>query len=327
MRSIEFGTIDAEITLQDKVAFMSDPGVYPFSADHVVAKETHMSWVFLVGERVYKLKKPIRSAAQDFSTLRRREAACRAEFRLNRRLADATYLGVIPLRLSAGGLAFDGSGEVVDWLVVMRRLDEMHILEEMLLQHRLDPPELDRLAMRLTDFYRHARPSRLAPDQHIGHLRQTLAQNRRVLLDPRLQLPGGLVRKIDRLQHWFLDAGKRLIAQRSRARLIVDAHGDLRPEHIWLGKPLQIIDRLEFNERLRTLDALSEIAFFDLECERLGAPWAANISGSGSSGVCPASSRKRSSISIAAITAWCGRASLLRTSWSRCRASQRNGGR
>jgi aminoglycoside phosphotransferase family enzyme len=137
MHSVRFCNADAEISLEDKVIFLSDPAAYPFGAAHVVAKETHMSWVFLAGARVYKLKKPIRSAAQDFSSPERREAACRAEFRVNRRLAEATYLGVVPLTLCpCGGLTIGGKGEIVDWLVVMQRLDEQHILEEKLLQHR-----------------------------------------------------------------------------------------------------------------------------------------------------------------------------------------------
>jgi aminoglycoside phosphotransferase family enzyme len=267
-------TDKAEVTLEAKVAFMSDPAAYPFAVQRVIVKETHMSWVFLAGGRVYKLKKPIRSPSQDFSTGKRREAACRAEFRLNRRLAKATYLDVVSLTISGSGLAIGGEGQAVDWLVVMRRLDERLMLEEKLLQESLQKHEIDRLAETLADFYRHAMPSPLAPAQHVAELRKNLNQNRRILLDAKLKLPGGLVRKIDRLQADFLVRSAELIIDRSRARLIVDAHGDLRPEHIWLGKPLQIIDCLEFNERLRTLDALSEIAFLDLECERLDAAWA-----------------------------------------------------
>src|SRR5208283_2544205 len=95
----------------------------------VVRRETHMSEVFLADDRVYKLKKPVRFPYLDFSTLARREAACRAELKLNRRLAPNVYLGVVPLACSAQGLAIAGDGEVVDWLVVMTRLDESQMLD------------------------------------------------------------------------------------------------------------------------------------------------------------------------------------------------------
>src|SRR5258707_13908824 len=91
--------------------------------------ETHMSWVFLAGEEVYKLKKSLRFPYLDFSTLARREAACRAELTLNRRLAPNVYQTVMPIRWSSHGLAIGGPGEIVDWLVGMRRLDGRQPLE------------------------------------------------------------------------------------------------------------------------------------------------------------------------------------------------------
>ena len=68
-----------EPTLDDKVAFLGRPGAYSGAVGDVICRETHMSWVFLAGSRVYKLKKPVRFSYLDFSTLGRREAACRAE--------------------------------------------------------------------------------------------------------------------------------------------------------------------------------------------------------------------------------------------------------
>jgi uncharacterized protein len=84
-------------TLQQKVEFLSRPEAYIHVPEQVVVRETHMSWVFMAGNRVYKLKKPVRFPYLDFSTLARREATCRAELRLNRRLAFDVYLGVMPL--------------------------------------------------------------------------------------------------------------------------------------------------------------------------------------------------------------------------------------
>jgi len=83
-----------------------------------------------------------------------------------------------------------------------------------------------------------------------------------------------LVQRIDLAQRRFLQKRGHLIAERLRHRRIVDGHGDLRPEHIWLDDKVRIIDCLEFNSRLRVVDPFDEIAFLSLECERLGAAWA-----------------------------------------------------
>lgn len=241
----------------------------------VAQHETHMSQVFLAGDFAYKLKKPVRFPYLDFSTLARREAACRAELKLNRRLAPDIYREVAPLTHSAHGLAIGGDGEVVDFLVVMNRLDESRMLDRVIAEKRLHRWQLDRLIAVLVQFYRSATPVLTSPAVHAAELWRDLAYNRRILLDPRFDLPCGTVRRVDAVQRRFLSERAGLLAGRVRQRRIVDGHGDLRPEHIWLGDPVRIIDCLEFNARLRMVDPFDEIAFLCVECERLGAAWAA----------------------------------------------------
>jgi len=262
------------IELAAKVAFLSQADAYSPAVNEVVCRETHMSWVFLAGDKVYKLKKPVRFPYLDFSTLAKREAACRAELRLNRRLAPDVYLDVAPLRMLAHGFSIGGEkGLVVDWLVLMRRLDERAMLEHAIVTGRIDGWQLDQLAYVLVHFYRRAIPALVTPELHVAYWWRSLSDNRRVLLDWRLELPAGLVRRVDRVQRQFLTLRSFIFTVRVRERHLVDGHGDLRPEHIWLGDPVRIIDCLEFNDRLRIVDPFDEIAFLDLECERLGAIW------------------------------------------------------
>ncbi len=259
--------------LEEKVAFLRRPESYAPSVRDVACHETHMSWVFLAGEHVYKLKKPVRFPYLDFSTIGRREQACRAELRLNRRLAPDVYLDVIPLVDSGRGLALGGAGAPVDWLVCMMRLDERFTLDRLILDGEVRASHIDRLIDALAGFYRTAAPSLVTPETHLAEWRRSLAYNRRVLLDACLNVPAGLVRRIDRTQRLFLDRCGSLIAARLRHRRIVEGHGDLRPEHIWLDDKVRIIDCLEFNARLRIVDPFDEIAYLGLECERMGAAW------------------------------------------------------
>jgi aminoglycoside phosphotransferase family enzyme len=262
-------------TLGDKVRFLSCPATYSCAPGQVVARETHMSWVFMVGERVYKLKKPVRFPYLDFSTADRRAAACRAEYLLNRRLAPNIYLDVVPLTISPSGLAIDGDGPAIDWLVVMRRLEENETLEAALRGGWLKPLQLDRLAATLGAFYAHAPRIQLEPEQYLVSWQKALTDNCRVLFNARLGLPQGAVERVAQVQRCFAAKRSALLLERIHRRRFVDAHGDLRPEHIWLREPVTIIDCLEFEPKLRTLDPLDEIAFLHLECERLGGLWAA----------------------------------------------------
>lgn len=133
-------------SLADKVAFLSSPATH--AGQSVNCRETHMSYVFLTDERVYKLKKPVRFPYLNFRELERREWACREELRLNRRLAPDVYLGVQPLALSKQGLSVGGDGQIVDWLVVMRRLDEADTLENAILSGRLTARQVMAVASR-----------------------------------------------------------------------------------------------------------------------------------------------------------------------------------
>ena len=261
-------------SLADKVAFLMRRDAYQPPAAEVACQETHMSQVFFAGDSVYKLKKPVRFPYLDFSTLSRREAACRAEILLNRRLATDTYRGVSPLVRSGRRLQIGGDGEVVDWLVVMNRLDQNQMLDRMIAAGRLQPWQLDQVAAVLVQFYRRASGVFISAAAYAAELRRAVAYNRRVLLDPRFPIPPGSVSHVDAMQRRFLAERAQLLAERVRRRHIVDGHGDLRPEHICLGDPVRIIDCLEFNTRLRMVDPVDEIAFLCVECDRLGAPWA-----------------------------------------------------
>jgi aminoglycoside phosphotransferase family enzyme len=260
-------------TLANKVAFLGTPAAYPEPVGEVTCRETHMSWVFLAGDKVYKLKKPVCLPYLNFSTLDRREAACREELRLNRRLAPDIYLGVVPLVATEKGLSIGGRGATIDWFVVMRRLADPWALDHAIEEHRVSASQLDRLVTTLGQFYRHAQRPFVSPAAQIVEWHRNISSDCRVLLDRRFHLPSRLIRNIERAQRRFLDQRTGILARRVRERRIVDGHGDLRPEHIWLTDGIKIIDCLEFNIRLRTVDPIDEIAYLSLECERLGAAW------------------------------------------------------
>ena len=256
--------------LQEKVAFLSDARSYGAAVEEVEVRETHMSWVFLAGDYVFKLKKPVRFPYLDFSTLAKRQMACRAEVELNRRLARDVYLGAVPLSVSDMRLAIGEGAMTVDWLVKMRRLNEGRMFDNLIASNRADRHCLDAIVLKVSDFYRRANAVSWAPMSYLKQWKLNLQQNRSVLLDRRFGLARAPTRYCDRMLQQFLRRWTFLLLSRLRRRRILDGHGDLRPEHIWLGDEVKIIDCIEFNARLRAVDPLEEIAYLDLECEHLG---------------------------------------------------------
>ncbi|ATQ70357.1 hypothetical protein Ms3S1_23740 [Methylosinus sp. 3S-1] len=226
-----------------------------------------MSYVFLAGERVYKLKKPVRFTFLDFSTVPARAADCREELRLNRRLAPGVYLDVIPLTLApSGDLALRGEGAVVDWLVEMRRLPERLMLDRLIVEGRLETGQIAALAETLASFYACAERTTMTPAEYVARFFREHEETRRVLTLCEPSSPALL----DRL-HAMLAAFTPTLEQRVRAGRVIDGHGDLRPEHICFTDPIAIFDCLEFNHDLRQVDPFDELAFLDLECALLGA--------------------------------------------------------
>jgi aminoglycoside phosphotransferase family enzyme len=274
VRLERFEPRNLQIDLAAKIAFLGCAGAYSPRPGRVAAKETHMSWVFIADELVYKLKKPVRFPYLDFSTIERREAACRAELDVNRRLAPTVYIDVVPLTAGRGGLMIGGQGAAIDWLVMMRRLADDNMLDRLLAGGGgINPGKVDELANVLSDFYRHAERPMLSPAVHLGEWRRKLQDNRSVLFDTRFQLDYGVLALVDRAQRRFVTERGREIAARVRSRRIVDGHGDLKPEHVSLASPLAIIDRLEFNPRFRICDPFEELASLSVECELAGASW------------------------------------------------------
>ncbi|WP_414473884.1 hypothetical protein [Microvirga sp. M2] len=233
-----------------------------------------MSWIFLAGERVFKLKKPVRYSYLDFATLKARERYCREETRLNRRLAPGVYRGVVPLTCSSTGvMTLGGGGKIVDWVVEMQRLPADCMLDVRLKEGRVGEEDIGRLAEVLANFYRHAEHPAVGPDMLFRHFMHEMAENRAVLLRPDLwsdQSRASML--LDQLEAVLRRISPQL-RERAQSGCVVDGHGDLRPEHVCLTDPIVIFDCLEFNRDLRLVDPYDELTFLGMECARLNAAW------------------------------------------------------
>lgn len=261
-----------------KLAFLKRPDSYPDRPARVDVIETHLSWVFLTPDRAYKLKKPVTHDFVDLARLEQREWNCREELRLNRRLAPEVYLAVVPLTFGeTAGLALDGEGRPVDWLVLMKRLPLDATLHERLISGVAVRDDIDRIAARLAQFYRDVDRAATKPGEYVRRFRQHVGNECDRLLAPSLGMPPDRIFAVRNRALAFLDGHAEALRSRAEEDRIVEAHGDLRPEHIFLLPEPVIIDCLEFSRRLRLLDPLEELAYLALECAHLGAAWVGQV--------------------------------------------------
>ena len=260
-----------EIGIDRKVAFLESPTAYPERPSRVERIETHFSWVFLTDRHVYKLKKPLRGESFDFSSADARRRNAEEEVRLNRRLAQDVYIGIVPLTLEREcDLAIAGAGVVVDWLVEMVRLSAERMLDYRLARGDWRRADITALADRLARFFATARRVNITPTVYLDRFRAECGDSRLAL-----QSGGPALRHatqcVARRVEAFIARRKDLLLQRLIDGRVVEGHGDLRPEHICLGPTPQIIECLEFRADLRFLDPVEELAFLTMECDRMGA--------------------------------------------------------
>lgn len=235
-------------------------------------RETSMAWVFLTPALAYKMKKPIRRNSIDFTSLDLRHDACAGEVRLNRRLAADVYLGLSRLaRDRDGTLALDGPGATLEWLVRMRRLSDAGFLDRRLEAGTITEAGIDAVAERLARFHRTRRAEHPPAESYLGRYRENIGETRDLLGEPPFAQAAPRLARLTALLARVLDEEPALLLSRLHAGRVVEGHGDLRPEHVWLGPPIRVIDCLELARLFRLLDPFEEYATLAMECAALGA--------------------------------------------------------
>lgn len=238
--------------------------------------ETHISWV-LLGPEVYKIKKPVTLPFLDFSTLSKREKACRAEVTVNRRLAPRTYLDVTPIRRGPrGACTFGHMGPIVEWAVRMTRLDDEHRADLLVQDSRLTFEQIDRLATGLAAFHADAETNaEIARAGSVEAIERNVLDNFESLGASASQfVTSNEAWEAQRWQLAFLRGHREVFERRAAGGHVRDGHGDLRLEHVFFtrGDDYEVIDAIEFDERYRHADVCADVAFLAMDLTRLGRP-------------------------------------------------------
>jgi hypothetical protein len=267
------------VELTELIAALAEPAAYPARIDLIDVRQTHISVVFLAGDHVYKIKKPVRLGFLDFSTLELRRHFCEEEVRLNARLAAEVYLGVVPVARSGHHLRFEAAGDPIEWAVKMRRLPDDATLESHLRRGEISAARLASLAEKLADF--HAEAERSEHIAEFGRYETVAANARGNFEQSRAQIgetiSPAVFARLERATDSTLEDLRSLIESRAKRGVPCDTHGDLRVDHVYfLGDaPEQaehtvIIDCIEFNEAYRYSDPVADMAFLTMDLKFAG---------------------------------------------------------
>lgn len=246
------------------LAALRDPARYPHPADLIEVIETHISAVVLAGEFAYKLKKPVDFGFLDFRTLEARRHFCEEEVRINRRTAPQYYLDVVALRGTPENPHFDGTGDIVEYAVRMRRFPQETLLGRIAGRGGMDSAMAGKLGEAIASF--HADAARADAASAFGHPDHVLApaiQNFSQMLA--LDIDSAMRDQLTWLRDWTQREFDRLRAPmdaRRRDGFVRECHGDLHLGNIaWLDDAPVLFDALEFNPEFRWIDVMSDVAF------------------------------------------------------------------
>jgi len=253
------------------VAALMQAAVYPHPVQAMQLVETHISWVILTGDYVYKIKKPVNLGFLDFSSLEQRRICCEEEVRLNRRLAPDLYLGVVAVTGTPLTPRLDGPGEVIEYAVRMVQFPQPAQFDRMLERGALEARHIDAVARLVADFHRRAGVAGAAdafgdPGQVVQPVEENFLQIRACTVHD-----STVPAQLEALEHWSRHAFGRLrtaFGQRKAGGFVRECHGDMHLRNLaWVdGQPLAF-DCIEFNPALRWIDVISEVAFLVMDLQ------------------------------------------------------------
>jgi aminoglycoside phosphotransferase family enzyme/predicted kinase len=252
------------------VQALLDPTSYPHPARRIELIQTHISYVFLTDEYVYKIKKPVDFGFLNYSTLGKRRFYCQREVKLNSLLCDETYLGVVPIRTDGDRYVVDGKrGEIVEYAVWMRRLPEERMLNRLIERGEATPAMVKRVAEKLVPF--HAQTAKRSPAM-ARYGDWAIRYNHQENVDQWAPYVG---RTLTAEQHAicvaygeaFFARKAEVLARRVKEQHIVQTHADLRSDAICMEDGVCIMDAVEFNKRISVLDVARDVGFLQMDLE------------------------------------------------------------
>lgn len=224
--------------------------------------ETHISWVFLTENSVFKIKKPVDLGFVNFTTLDLRRQFCEAELQVNSNYAPSLYRGLLNVARNADGITIGGPGEVIDFAVFMNRFRDEQILSNRLASDSVSDADIVAFADRLAHRHSIAQPVK---GDTLGHPKETINEIQDSVSQLQHALPEERRRRMDPIKNWIQETAETLrdtFLERRENGFVRDCHGDMHMDNlVYLEDQITPFDAIEFNPHFRWIDVISDLAF------------------------------------------------------------------
>lgn len=245
------------------------PAAYPHPAADIRLVQTHISYVLLAGDFVYKFKKPVDFGFLNFTTLQQRQHFSAQELLLNKRLSPTIYLEQVTVTKDGDKLALNGSGEPVEYGIKMQRMPEEMMMGNVISRGELTAEMVDAIVARLVPFYQQAEGNETIKEFGTAKAVSVNVLENFEQTESFIGCAALSQSQFDAISTYaraFLGR-EELFAQRIAAGKIRDCHGDLYSANICLADQVYIFDCIEFNERFRYCDVASDAAFLAMDLD------------------------------------------------------------
>lgn len=246
-------------------------GVIPDSPGKRTLIETHISWVILCDQYVYKIKKPVDYSFLNFSTLEKRKYFCDRELVLNKRLTKNIYLYVKPVRtLNKQIFIGTNDGTIIDYALQMHRMDSEKQMDKLLLNNRVTESDIKKLAEKIALFHKE---TAIVYQKYFLDIREKfkdLEAEKDYMAKQSGEAYSKLISQAVAVSDAFMEKHKKLLAARLSKGLFRDCHGDLHARNIFLLPEPVPFDCIEFNDDFRQIDVLNEVAFLCMDLDSIG---------------------------------------------------------
>jgi len=244
------------------------PRAYPVDPGKIELIQTHISFVFLTENFVYKVKKAVNFGFLDFSTLEKRRSFCEKELELNRRLCPEIYLEVVSINKS-DIIKIKGTGEAVEYALKMKRLPQEKIMTVLLKENKVNNKTIGEIAKKIAQF--HSKVQTSNEINAYGSLKiiktnwdENFSQTQKYV---NKTIPADNYQFIQSRVNIFMEKNRSLFENRITTGKIRDCHGDLHSGNIFITDKICIFDAIEFNDRFRYSDVASDVAFLAMDLD------------------------------------------------------------
>lgn len=246
-------------------------GIFPDNSRGPELIETHISWVILCEKFAYKIKKPIHYSFLDFSTKEKRHYYCEKELALNKRLTDDIYLDVQNITEKNGDIFINSKdGEIIDYAVRMHKVNPAFQMDVLLKKNEVTPLQIQKLAEKIARFHKQTEIIYKKDYLDIASKFKDLELEKEYLQEQLSANTGEMIAQSIEASDRFLEKNKYLIAARLNDHFFRDCHGDLHSRNIFFVPEPQPFDCIEFNDDIRQIDVLNEVAFLCMDLEAFG---------------------------------------------------------